>query len=341
MTTRLRRANVRCREQRKPRFLLGKLAEPPLASTARAAHIAAMDNTCPAATTAGAANYALLIGAARERAADRTLLIAFADSRYTDVLMNWLVALALQQVDNYLVIALDRALHQLLTAHGIPSVLCELRGDLGDLWVERVRVFAALCAAGIDFIHSDVDAIWLRDPRQSYFRAADADLIASQGTVWPHDVHQRFGFVLCCGLFSLRSSAASKQLLAELLPHVAATRDDQISLNRLLAERQIVWRAQPGDTYYVTAGANRFLCSKSLIVGHAEDGLRVAVLPHHLFQRLPLQLGDIPFVSHPLTPKDPQAKLEEFARRGWLFVRPDWRQREFDVHSLLTLRYAS
>ena len=300
-----------------------------------------MDNTCTSDTAASASNYAQLVAAARQRAAGRTVVIAFADSRYTDVLMNWLVALALRQVDNYLVIALDRELHDLLTAHGIPCVLCKFNGDLGDLWVERIRVFAALCAAGIDFIHSDVDAVWLRDPREAYFGAGEADLIASQGTVWPNDVHQRFGFVLCCGLFALRSSAASKQLLAELVPHVARTRDDQVSLNRLLAGRQIVWRANPADTYHVTAGPMRFLCSKSLMFGQCTDGMRVSVLPHHLFQRLPLPSSDVPFVSHPLTPKEPKAKLDEFARSGCLFIRPDWRQHTFDAHSLQTLRKAS
>lgn len=300
-----------------------------------------MSNTGSATKIAAASSDASLISAARARAAGGWVVIAFADSRYTDVLMNWLVALALRQVDNYLIIALDRDLHAFLSAHGVPCVLCELRGDLGDLWVERVRVFSVLCAAGIDFIHSDVDAIWLRDPRGAYFDATDADLIASQGTVWPHDVHQRFGFVLCCGLFSLRSGPAGRQLLAELLPHVATTRDDQISLNRLLAARQIVWHAQPADAYYLTAGPTRFLCSKSPILGRAADGLRIAVLPHHLFQRLPLQLRGVPFVSHPLTPKEPRAKLQEFARTGCLFVRPDWRQHEFDVHSLPALRYAS
>lgn len=307
-------------------------------SAAHAAHIANMNNNSPAPTTADAPSDESLIAAARERASGRRVVIAFADSRYTDVLMNWLVALAVQQVDNYLVIALDRTLHALLAARGIPCVLRELNGDLGDLWVARIRVFAALCAAGIDFIHSDVDAIWLRDPRGAYFDAADADLVASQGTVWPHDVHQKFGFVLCCGLFSLRSSAASSRLLAELVPHVAVTRDDQISLNRLLADRQIVWQAHRTDTYYLTMGSNRFLCSKSPIVGHAPDGLSVFVLPHHLFQRVPLPLKEVPFVSHPLTPKEPRAKLEQFARTGCLFVRPDWRQREFDVHTLPTLR---
>jgi Nucleotide-diphospho-sugar transferase len=296
-----------------------------------------MNNTTPADTVTGVCGYPALIAAARERAAGRQVVIAFADSRYTDILMNWLVALALLKVDNYLVIALDRELHGLLVARGIPCVLGKLDGDLGDLWVERVRVFAALCAAGIDFIHSDVDAVWLRDPRNAYFAPGDIDLIASQGTVWPHDVHQRFGFVLCCGLFSLRSSAASRQLLAELLSDVTTTRDDQVSLNRLLANRQTVWRTPPADTYYVTAGPMRFLCSKTPIFGHAADGLRVSVLPHHLFRRLPLQPNDSPFVSHPLTPKEPKAKLVEFARSGCLFVRPDWRQQKFDAHSLPTL----
>jgi hypothetical protein len=289
----------------------------------------------------GSSGDALLVAAARERAASGKVIIAFADSRYADVLMNWLVALALQQVDNYLVIALDRDLHGLLTAHGIPCVLSELSGDLGDLWVARIRVFAALCAAGIDFIHSDVDAIWLRDPRQAYFGDSDADLIASQGTIWPSDVHQRFGFVLCCGLFSLRSGAPSRQLLAELAADVAMTRDDQMSLNRLLARRRIVWHMAPSDRYCLSNGTTRLLCSKSLIAGHTPDGLRVAVLPQHLFQRIPLKLEEPPFVSHPLTAKEPQAKLAEFARVGCLFVRPDWRQQPFDAHSVTALRYGS
>lgn len=294
-----------------------------------------------------ASDDAPLLAAARERAAGRSVIVSFANSGYADVLMNWLVALALQRVDNYLVIALDAELHAMLTAHRIPCVLSEFNGSLGDLWVERIRAFAALCDAGIDFIHSDVDALWLRDPRQAYLADSDADLIASQGTVWPADVHRQFGFVLCCGLFALRSSAASRQLLAELAADVALTRDDQVSLNRLLVKRRIAWHVEPTDRYFLTLGltngATRVLCSRSPIVGRSSDGLRVSVLPHHLFQRVPMPppYGGDPFVSHPLTAKDPQAKLAEFARLGCLFVRPDWRQQEFDGHSLALLRHPS
>jgi len=181
-------------------------------------------------------NDAELIAAARERAAGDSVILTFANSLYADVLMNWLVALSLQSIDNYLVIALDRELHASLTDRGIPSLLCELKSDLGDLWIQRVRVFATLCDAGVDFVHSDADAVWLRDPKL-YFADAEVDLVASQGTVWPPDVHRQFGFVLCCGLFHLRSTPVSRQLLTELeqrrdrgaaMPELVAAAPDEL-----------------------------------------------------------------------------------------------------------------
>jgi hypothetical protein len=274
---------------------------------------------------------------ARARAAGSSVIITFANSLYADVLMNWLVAISLKSIDNYLVIALDRELHASLSDRGIPSLLCEWNTDLGDLWIRRVRVFATLCDAGVDFVHSDVDAIWLRDPRGLYFTDADVDLVASQGTVWPTDVHRQFGFVLCCGLFRLCSTPVSRQLLTELEPEVVVTRDDQVSLNRLLAARAIKWQVEPADCYHLALGNKRFLCARSLIRGVAPDGLRVAILPQHLFQRVPVKDGQ-PYVAHFLTPKEPQAKMHEFARHGHLFVRTDWREQKFDVTSLAALR---
>jgi hypothetical protein len=85
-------------------------------------------------------------------------------------------------------------------------------------------------------------------------------------------------------------------------------------------------------------GTNRFLCSRSLIQGVAADGLRAAILPHHLFQRVPVNPDALPYVSHFLTPKDPGAKMREFARHSHLFVRADWRVKKFDVTSLAALR---
>jgi len=279
-----------------------------------------------------------IVAAARKQSLEGATIVAFADSRYIEILMNWLVALAVNGIENYLVVALDRELDTFLRARGIPVVLSELRGDLHALWVLRINVFDALCAAGIDFVHSDVDAIWMRDPRAAYLTDQGADLIISQGTIWPPDVHQRFGFVLCCGLFQLRSTERTQRLLHQLREHVRSTGDDQVSLNQLIANHAMRWQIEPADTYYVEGAGKRFLCSRSIMRGEGADGLRVTVLPHHLFQRVPVPSGETPYVLHLLTRKEPTAKLLEFERCGCLFIRSDWRNTDFDFTSLTRLR---
>jgi Nucleotide-diphospho-sugar transferase len=282
-----------------------------------------------------------LLKAARMGATSDPLVIAFADSHHTDLTMNWLVALALAGVSNYLVIALDRQLYGVLAGRGIPSMLWEVEGgDLEKLWVERARVFGILCEAGVDFIHSDVDAIWLRAPRRQCLSDQGYDLIASQGTVWPSDAHNRFGFVLCCGFFRLRSTIASQRLMSELVAHIEGTRNDQVSLNRLLVRDECEWSVRKGDAYRIEFRGKRLLCSKSLMTGRTRRGPRVAVLPLHLFQRLPMRFDEEPFVAHLLTASDPLERLRQMAERRCLFLRADWRDQDFDVHSLTSLRPA-
>ncbi len=62
-----------------------------------------------------------IVEAARRQASKGVTVIAFADSRYIDVLMNWLVALAVNGVENYLVVALDAALYGYLAERRIPE----------------------------------------------------------------------------------------------------------------------------------------------------------------------------------------------------------------------------
>ena len=55
----------------------------------------------------------------------------------------------------------------------------------------------------IDFVHSDADAVWLKNPLISFGKTA-FDLLASQGTIWPLDVFEQWRFVLCCGFLGSR-----------------------------------------------------------------------------------------------------------------------------------------
>ena len=146
---------------------------------------------------------------AKER---QPLIVVFANWRYREVLLNWMEAISRLGISDCLVVSLDKKLYRHMRRRGTPTILAQCGKSLADVWIVRIDVFRCLIDRGIDFVHSDADAIWLRDPIPEYFRAEkDLDLIASQGTRWPPDVFDQWGFVLCCGLFYMRSTRPARR----------------------------------------------------------------------------------------------------------------------------------
>jgi hypothetical protein len=278
-------------------------------------------------------NVNALLKLADERKADNRLLVAFSDSKYLGVLLNWLVAIHRIGVRNYLVVSLDETIHAFLADRGFPSVLIKMDGPLHNLWRLRLVILRELCAHGVDVIHSDIDAVWLRDPIPEYFSRHADHLVISQGTVWPDDVLKKQGFVLCCGLFYLRSGSETLTLLDDVLRDIATTNDDQISLNRLIYA-SVTWDRQLISPYQFVFRGYRVTCSEGSIRGRCrKTGLRVTLLPHHLFQRL--HMPDRPaFVKHLLSEKTGQDKFESFRQSGCLFLHENWKNIEFDADTI-------
>ena len=174
----------------------------------------------------------------------------------------------------------------------------------------RIEVFARLVDKGEDFVHSDIDAIWLRNALLEGAAATrQEDLVFSQGTVWPPDVHAVWGFVLCCGWFRVRASSATRDYFASLAVAVQATGDDQVSVNRLLVGRSVRWHFGAAPEYALAFREHRFRVWHQAIQGVTVDGrLSICLLPHREFQRLP-EPYDGAVVKHLLTPKNCQEKL--------------------------------
>ena len=242
-----------------------------------------------------------LIRLANDRADDNRVVVVFSDSRYRTVLLNWLVGLHRLGIRNYLVISLDDDIHRFLEERGFPSFLSPLEGELNKLWSLRIQIFQSLCAAGISFLHSDADAIWLKNPFPEFFDNSTQNIIASQGTIWPTTVADRQGFVFCCGFFFVRSCRETRALLDELVIDVAETGDDQVSFNRILHEKSISWDTAHSDSYSMHHQDRRFTCYTTVVSGETQnDSLTIALLPHHLFQRLHMP-GQDAFVKHLLS----------------------------------------
>lgn len=242
------------------------------------------------------------------------LVVVFSDSHYLPLLQLWVRRVSELGVRRLQVYCLDGSTSDWCRSQGIAGVSMKWHGDLRDLWVQRIRVFSALLAAGEEFIHSDIDAIWIRNPLQAgSARDSAEDLLFSQGTVWPPDIHDQWGFVLCCGWFWAKPSVAAQTFFELLDTDVQRTGDDQISVNRLLAAHQVRWSHSRQGEYQRTLGDRHVQCWSHVIRGQA-GSLSIALLPQREFQRLPDDPAQA-VVKHYLTPKNCAQKLIAF--RAW------------------------
>jgi len=245
------------------------------------------------------------------------IILVFADWNYLDILKNWITGMKRLHLDNFIIVSLDMNIYNFLVENGYKTILLENKGNLSALWCIRISVFKYLVDFGIDFIHSDADAVWLKNPIPDFYEPYRSfDILISQGTIWPEPVFKLWGFVLCCGFFMMRSTEFTKSLLDKLGTHVMTTGDDQISLNCVVASQDMQWHYT--SSAYLSIGKYRLLCSDDLITGKGNK-ISIAVLPFKKFPRLYIPNTE-PYVSHILTPKENDAKREVLKKAGMWFL---------------------
>jgi hypothetical protein len=244
-----------------------------------------------------------------ERVSDsNSVVVVFADSGYYQVLKNWISHCQACQVQNFVVISLDRELHEKLEGLSLPTLLCPCRGRRQKIWIHRVRIISKILNAGYDVIHSDADAVWLKKPYLFEIKSKETDMYFSQGTYWPRRVCSDWGFVLCFGFFFVRSNWRTRLFFLLLSCLVRRCGDDQVAVNECFRFLRIQWSLS--DTYQQCFRSIPFTCSGSVIPG-AVGGifLRVVVLPHHDYQRV---CDDSPnaYVKHPILEAKGQGVVE-------------------------------
>jgi len=273
-----------------------------------------------------------LLSAATARNRDGWLVVTYAGSSFLATLINWLIAVGRAGIDNTLVVALDRRVYDFLLARGFTTVLVEGRA-LKDIRIVRVRVMQFLVQHGFSVIQSDADAVWLRDPR-AFFENGSASIVASEGTYWPEKAYQAWGFVLCTGLYSIRSEASTNALLDRWLPDLHETGSDQASLNRLLLADGVTWDTSTARPEVRQFRERRFTSFDAPISGACPGaGLSLRLLPHALFQRAPVE-AHAPYVVHYLPDLAKLPETQALTTSGSWFLASDWKRIEFDANTL-------
>ena len=266
-----------------------------------------------------------LVAKAREAAGSSDhVVVTFCDSTYRDVLRNWLAALDRLADVPVLVVALDDRLACELEEKQVPVCYLPCDAQANAIWSLRAQAIYALVAAGLNVIHSDVDAVWIKNP-MALLERIEADIVSSQGTVYPPECHARWGHVLCYGFIYFRPSCATIELLREAaeIALMEEQFDDQRYLNHQLLTRGVRWSIS--SPYRVSFGSRWFTCSLGPIMGTCElqsAGVRIAVIPHAYVQRLPNGIEDeaVRYVCHPLSPKDALQKKEVLRQNAAWFI---------------------
>ena len=179
--------------------------------------------------------------------------IVFGTAGYRNTVARWIEHARAAGCSHYRIVCLDRGLLEALRAAGEAERAVDLKELLPDaprpdfaalrgkdrlkaLTPLRVRLFRRLAAAGVDFIHSDADALWLGDPRPWLMRQDRYDLLLSQGTVFPRAHYHRHRFTVCAGFFLCRANARTRAYFERVEALGDTQPSDQVRMNALLLE---------------------------------------------------------------------------------------------------------
>ena len=275
-----------------------------------------------------------LLMAAERLSRDGSLVVTYADSSFLGKVLNWLIAVDRAGVHNALVVALDESLHNFIHQRGFASVLVPTGTTLNEIRLTRLRVCQVLLRSGISVIQSDADAVWLRDPRPEFFANDSAAMVASQGVYWPPKAHAKWGFVLCTGLFSVRSEAATNVLLERWIDDFHETGSDQESLNRLLLSDGVTWEMNSVTSETRLFRNRSFQTFDAPVSGICTSAsLSLCLLPHMLFQRVPVEAPS-PYVAHYLPDLADLPDTQALTDTGSWFLADGWKNIDFDAGSL-------
>lgn len=224
-----------------------------------------------------------------------TIILTFVNDGYFPMFNVWYELFCQHGIHNYLVIALDKSCYKKLRSKGINTELLDLSGDLfskQNLWVLRIELINKILLSGINVLHTDVDAFWIKNPLNIIYEEKQ-DLMISRDEGIPKEAVETWGFSMCCGFYFLRSNSTTRAFMVDLLAKTHEWKDDQRAFNYMFLEEQIDW--PPDGSFGKIAHIKKY-------------DLHICLLPYDVVVRG----EDYPdsYVFHPwLYPKDVYGKV--------------------------------
>ena len=177
--------------------------------------------------------------------------IVFGTFNFRETIALWIEMALGGSCDHWRIVCMDEELVQWMHEYGhgaqavyyydvLPGAPRHNFGELlrnplmNALMPLRTRLFLHLAKAGRDFINSDADAFWVRDPRPWLARHTQFDLLVSQGTGFPASQYRLHQFVLCAGFFLCRSNDRTRIYFERVESLLDEDPTDQYRMNAVL-----------------------------------------------------------------------------------------------------------
>ena len=243
-------------------------------------------------------------------------IISFCNYPYREIALNWVKHLEALSIDDYEVLCLDTESDQYLKSHGCYSRVLD---EFNDDWISsckhtmrRTLIFKKYLEEGYDIIHSDTDALWLKNPIPNLIEANNQDIIMStvrHSGAFPPEVREAFGFTCCMGWIFFRSNKKTISYLDRFLNTREIKGSDQKNFNQFLLHNHPTTQPHKfGDRLIIDNVADQ---------DYNYNKLSLLALNKLLVKRGPIE--DDTYVWHPNTRKEAQHKKQSFIdRKKWL-----------------------
>ena len=158
-----------------------------------------------------------------------------------------------------------------------------------------------LLNSGFNILHSDLDAIWLKNPLDLIDN--ESDIIASMDRGgWQSKTFEKLGFTMCMGWVYFKSNDGVKKTLSDIIDAKSSDIDDQQEFNDFISDKVNI------NNIYISENNERYLMV---------DDIKVRVL-----NEVDVLRGDYnsdSYVCHPLIKKQANKETQLKKRKLWFY----------------------
>ena len=185
----------------------------------------------------------------------KTVIMLFATGDFFDLMVNWAQAARLQGITNFVLVAMDQKLGDVLARFDAPPGLLLPRVASGavkisklNVILERQRFGLRVLEAGYNVLFVDLDAILLRSPEPLL---RDGDIIGER--IWgrPRAIVKIWGAAICTGFYFVRSTPSTIAIMSKSVNTIIHKRrtqpswqaSDQWAINHAINDQVVQWES--------------------------------------------------------------------------------------------------